>query len=53
MTKGDPFKLGTMSLIYPSLIVCDSVEDLMKQARWDGAHGRSRNDLLSDLSSKS
>lgn len=33
-----------------SLIVCQSVEDLKAQARWDGALGISRHNLLEDLS---
>lgn len=34
-----------------SLIVCQSAEDLRSQATWDGARGRSRQQLLSELSS--
>lgn len=40
-------------LILDSLIVCDSAEDLKTQARWDGAGGRSRQNLLQELSSRS
>ena len=40
-------------LIRDSLIVCDSAEDLKSQARWDGAGGGSRRNLLKELSSRS
>ncbi|KAI9781345.1 MAG: hypothetical protein M1816_002413 [Peltula sp. TS41687] len=33
-----------------SLIMCQSAEDLKAQADWDGAGGKSRDDLLSELS---
>lgn len=33
--------------------MCDSAEDLKSQARWDGASGRSRRNLLKELSSRS
>lgn len=33
-----------------SLIMCDSVADLQRQADWDGADGESRSHLLSELS---
>ena len=36
-----------------SLIVCQSADDLKSLASWDGAHGSSREVLLSELSSKS
>lgn len=35
-----------------SLLMCQSREDLMKKAGWDGAYGASRQILLSELSSK-
>jgi hypothetical protein len=34
-----------------SLLMCQSTEDLMVKAEWDGAHGHSRQQLLSELSS--
>lgn len=34
-----------------SLLMCRSTEDLMAKANWDGAQGRSRQRLLSELSS--
>lgn len=34
-----------------SLLMCRSTDDLMAKANWDGAHGRSRHRLLSELSS--
>lgn len=33
-----------------SLIMCTSTEELKYQAEWDGAHGQSRRQLLSELS---
>lgn len=33
-----------------SLLMCRSTEDLMAKANWDGARGKSRNQLLSELS---
>lgn len=36
-----------------SLLMCQSREDVMAKADWDGAHGRSRQILLSELSSTS
>ncbi|THW74114.1 WD domain-containing protein [Aureobasidium pullulans] len=33
-----------------SLIMCRGADDLRQQARWDGANGSSRKDLLSELS---
>ncbi|KAK0627045.1 WD40-repeat-containing domain protein [Immersiella caudata] len=33
-----------------SLLMCQSAEDLMSKADWDGAHGESRRILLSELS---
>ncbi|MCJ1395356.1 hypothetical protein MMC18_008240 [Xylographa bjoerkii] len=36
--------------ILSGLMVCQSAEELKSQALWDGAHGSSRNLLLSDLS---
>ena len=35
-----------------SLMMCQSAEDLRHQALWDGARGKSRMHLLSELSSK-
>lgn len=35
-----------------SLIMCRRVDDLRRQAQWDGANGNSRRDLLSELSSR-
>lgn len=35
-----------------SLIMCRGADDLRQQARWDGANGSSRKDLLSELSSR-
>ena len=35
-----------------SLIMCQTREDLLAKAGWDGAYGRSRQTLLSELSSK-
>lgn len=34
-----------------SLLMCQSTEDLMQKANWDGARGQSRRKLLSELSS--
>jgi hypothetical protein len=34
-----------------SLLMCQSTEDLMRKADWDGARGQSRRKLLSELSS--
>lgn len=34
-----------------SLLMCQSTEDLMQKASWDGARGQSRRKLLSELSS--
>lgn len=34
-----------------SLLMCQSTEDLMQKAHWDGARGQSRRKLLSELSS--
>ncbi|MCJ1285882.1 hypothetical protein MMC26_005224 [Xylographa opegraphella] len=36
--------------ILSGLMVCQSADELRSQASWDGAHGSSRNLLLSDLS---
>jgi WD repeat-containing protein 26 len=33
-----------------SLLMCQSTDDLKIKAEWDGAHGQSRNHLLSELS---
>ncbi|KAK8110861.1 uncharacterized protein PG998_007318 [Apiospora kogelbergensis] len=33
-----------------SLLMCDSPDDIKAKAEWDGAHGRSRDVLLSELS---
>lgn len=33
-----------------SLIMCQSTDDLKSKAEWDGAHGQSRQQLLSELS---
>jgi WD40 repeat protein len=33
-----------------SLLVCQSADDLRSKAKWDGAGGSSRNDLLAELS---
>lgn len=33
--------------------MCQSSEDLKAKAEWDGAHGQSRQHLLSELSSMS
>lgn len=35
-----------------SLLMCRSTDDLMSKANWDGAQGRSRHRLLSELSSR-
>lgn len=35
-----------------SLVMCDSPDDIKLKAEWDGAYGRSREILLSELSSK-
>jgi hypothetical protein len=34
-----------------SLLMCQSAEDLKAKAEWDGAHGRSRRVLLTNLAS--
>jgi hypothetical protein len=36
----------------PSLMMCQSADDLRLQAHWDGARGESRTQLLSELSSR-
>ena len=36
-----------------SLLMCQSPDDLRLKAKWDGANGQSRHELLSELSSKS
>jgi hypothetical protein len=36
-----------------SLLMCQSPDDLRVKAKWDGAGGQSRQELLSELSSKS
>ena len=36
-----------------SLLMCQTRDDLLAKANWDGAYGRSRQILLSELSSKS
>ncbi|KAL6700045.1 WD40 repeat-like protein [Trichoderma pleuroticola] len=35
-----------------SLLMCQSTEDLMQKANWDGARGQSRRKLLSELSKR-
>lgn len=35
-----------------SLVLCSSVEDVKKQAQWDGARGTSRGQLLIEIQSK-
>jgi hypothetical protein len=32
-----------------SLVLCSSIEDVMKQAQWDGATGYSRQHLLDEI----
>ncbi|KAK4565962.1 hypothetical protein LTR86_003811 [Recurvomyces mirabilis] len=44
--KRDIARLHALS----SLVMCQSPDDLRRQAEWDGAQGESRNLLLSDLS---
>ncbi|RPA72278.1 WD domain-containing protein [Ascobolus immersus RN42] len=39
-----------LTQVLTSLMLCDSVDDLKRRADWDGAKGRSRSVLLSELS---
>ncbi|KAL0579500.1 hypothetical protein ABG067_008637, partial [Albugo candida] len=32
-----------------SLVLCSSIEDVMKQVQWDGANGYSRQHLLDEI----
>ncbi|KAF2220619.1 WD40-repeat-containing domain protein [Elsinoe ampelina] len=43
----DTARLHTLT----SLMMCPTADELRQLAKWDGAHGDSRNNLLSDLSS--
>lgn len=51
MTSGISILRDSIQADTPSHLVCTSRESLMKDARWDGALGHSRQSLLHQLSS--